>query len=427
MAKYEKVELLSPAGELDSLKSAIAFGADAVYFADKNFGMRTASKNFSESDFEKGLEFARKNGVKAYITVNIVPSNEEIENLKNYFSFLNTSKANAVIISDIGIMELAKKYAPALDIHISTQAGVTNYYTAKKLYELGAKRVVLARELSIEDIALICEKTPANLEIECFVHGAMCMSFSGRCLLAQYLTGRDANHGDCPQACRWEYKIVEAKRDNMPIDLIEDQTGTTIMNAQDMCMIEHIDDLVNAGVKSLKIEGRAKSAYYTGAITNAYRVAIDSYYNNQPAPKWALEEVNNVSHRAYSTGFYYSGKMSEGRRTPPSQTYNTGYIRNYKLLGNVIEKPGGVQSNSKALIETRNYFQTGDTVEIIMPGKEPIKTKICEIIDKSNAAITVSNKPMEKVLLEFENAENTHFPIPTGSFIRKELSDSYPS
>ncbi|MDR3152371.1 MAG: U32 family peptidase, partial [Bifidobacteriaceae bacterium] len=274
MSNIKKVELLSPCGEFDSLKSAITFGADAVYLADKNFGMRTSSKNFDHKQLVEAVQWAHKNNAKIYIAANIVPANEEIDNLKKYFSYLQDIKADAVIVSDIGLLELARNCAPALDIHISTQAGVTNYYTANQLHKLGASRVVLARELSLQDIANLKKKISAELEIETFIHGAMCMSFSGRCLLAQYLTGRDANHGDCPQACRWEYKIIETKRDNIPIDVIEDEFGTTIMNAQDLSMIEHVDDLIEAGIDSLKIEGRSKSAYYSGVITNAYKTAI---------------------------------------------------------------------------------------------------------------------------------------------------------
>ncbi|MDR3128435.1 MAG: U32 family peptidase [Bifidobacteriaceae bacterium] len=408
------IELLAPAGEMDALKSAVTFGANAVYLAGNSYGMRTAAKNFSAQQLEQAINYAHKNKVKVYITINIVPSNEEITQIKDYLGLLSELKADAVIVADIGLLQLAKKYAPNLDIHISTQAGVTNYYTAKQLWQLGAKRVVLARELSLEDIANIRQQVPKPLEIECFIHGAMCMSFSGRCLLSQYLTGRDANHGDCPQTCRWEYKITEITRDNIPMDIIENQTGTTIMSAQDMSTIKHIGDIINAGVNSLKIEGRAKSAYYTGVITNAYKTALNSVLNNKSTPKWAIDEVNSVSHRPYSTGFYYAGKMSQGRRQPPSQTYNKAYIRNYQLIANTLEN---IKNQTNVLVQTRNYFKTGELIEIVKPNTAPKKVKIYQIIDKAGNLISYSNKPMAELYLQFDKK----LSAPAGSFIRQKI------
>ncbi|MDF2632653.1 MAG: family peptidase, partial [Caproiciproducens sp.] len=303
----KSVELLSPVGDMERLSTAINFGADAVYLAGQEFGMRTSPSNFSQDELRKAVAFAHSKNVHVYLTCNTVPHNDELARLPEFLQFAQDVGVDAFIIADFGVMTMAKKYAPKVDIHMSTQAGIANYASANELYSMGVKRVVLARELNLSEIAEIRAKTPKELEIEVFVHGAMCVSFSGRCLLSSYLTGRDANRGDCAQPCRWEYALVESKRPGQYMPISEDQSGTYILNSKDMCMIEHIPELVKAGVNSLKIEGRAKSAYYVAVVTNAYRRAIDEYLQN-PAGKvspWVVEELNKISHREYSTGFYF--------------------------------------------------------------------------------------------------------------------------
>ena len=302
-----KVELLSPAGDMECLNMALTYGADAIYLAGQEFGMRTASANFSNKQLAEAVLKAHEKNVPVFLTCNTLPRNDELDRLPAFLEAAQDAGVDAIIVADLGVMNLVKQYAPKVEIHISTQAGIVNYAMANALYDMGAKRIVLARELSLDDIAQIRAKIPADLEIETFVHGAMCMSFSGRCLLSAYLNNRDANRGDCSQPCRWEYALVEKKRPNEYMDITEDKHGSYIFNSRDMCMIEHIPELVQAGVSSIKIEGRAKSAYYVAVTTNAYRHAIDAYLEHpeQPLPPWIVEEVDKISHREYSTGFYF--------------------------------------------------------------------------------------------------------------------------
>ena len=276
-----KPEVLSPAGDMECLNSAINFGADAVFLAGSEFGMRTASKNFDKTDLKAAVELAHSKGVKIYVTCNTLPRNSELTRLPEFLAYAQDCGVDAFIIADLGVFEMAKQYAPKVDLHVSTQAGIVNYATANAFYNMGAKRVVLARELPLEEIAEIRAKIPKDLEIECFVHGAMCVSFSGRCLISSYLTGRDANRGDCAQPCRWKYHLYEENRQGQYFPVEETDKGTFLYNSRDLCMIEHIPELVKAGISSLKIEGRAKSAYYAAVITNAYRVAIDAYLKSK--------------------------------------------------------------------------------------------------------------------------------------------------
>ena len=305
---YNKMELLCPAGDLTRLKTAVDFGADAVYIAGEEFGMRTAATNFGEKQMAEGIEYAHKHGVKVHVACNTLPHNDEVVRIPDFLRSVEECGADAIIAADIGTIGMALKYAPKCELHVSVQSGIVNYETANAFYNMGAKRVVLARELSIDEIAEIRAKTPKDLTLECFVHGAMCVSFSARCLLSSYMTGRDANRGDCAQPCRWSYSLVETNREGQHFDITETDKGTYILNANDLCMADHLKELCEAGVGSLKIEGRAKSQYYVAVASNAYAGALRSLekdYDNWTLPNWVTDELNKISHRNYSTGFYF--------------------------------------------------------------------------------------------------------------------------
>lgn len=402
-----KPEVLAPVGDRERLEAAIKYGADAVYLGGKQFGMRANPANFDENELYEGVQLAHKNGVRVYLTCNTLPTNEEIAFLPDFLRSVKEAGVDAVIVADIGVLMQAKKIIPEVDIHISTQTGVVNYLTANELYNLGAKRVVLARELSLEDIRTIREKTPKDLEIETFVHGAMCMSFSGRCLISNYMVARDANRGECAQPCRWGYHLVEEKRPNQYFPIFEDEKGSYILNAKDLCMIEHIDKLVDAGITSLKIEGRAKSAYYVAVATNAYRNAVDMYVNSTGEfilPAWVEEETRKISHREYSTGFYF-GKPEDG------QCYkNGGYVREWDIIANIE----GYENGYLTLLE-RNLFNCGDEVEILAPnGQPPFTMTITEILDYlTNEKLETARHPMMKVKIPCERE------FPQGSIVRK--------
>ena len=298
---YKKPEILAPAGDMERLQAAVSFGADAVYLAGQEFGMRTSPNNFTQEELVKAVNLAHENNVKVYLTCNTLPRNDEIDRLPEFIQSVANAGVDAFIVADVGVLQLIKKYAPNVDVHISTQAGVVNYLTARTFYELGANRVVLARELTLDDIAEIRAKTDKNLELEVFVHGSMCVSFSGRCLLSSYLTGRDANRGDCAQPCRWKYNLVEENRPGQFFPVFEENGGTYFLNSRDLCMINHIPEVVKAGATSLKIEGRAKSAYYVAVTTNAYRHALDLFLENNPLELWISEELEKISHREYNS------------------------------------------------------------------------------------------------------------------------------
>ncbi|MEG1044439.1 MAG: U32 family peptidase [Oscillospiraceae bacterium] len=396
-------EVLAPVGDTERLEAAILYGADAVYLGGKQFGMRANPSNFTNDELANAVKLAHSHNVRVYLTCNTLPTNEEIEFLPQFIDDAVNAGVDAMIVADIGILMAIRHQAPQMDVHISTQTGIVNYLTANELYKLGAKRVVLARELSFEAIKTIRAKTPKELEIETFVHGAMCMSFSGRCLISNYLTGRDANRGECAQPCRWGYHLVEEKRPNQFYPIYEDEKGSYILNAKDMCMIEHIDKLVDAGITSLKIEGRAKSAYYVAVVTNAYRHAVDMYVKNPSEyllEDWVLEETKKVSHREYSTGFYF------GR---PDQCYQSGgYVREWDIIANV-------KSSSDGMLELicRNKFLKGDEVEILEPGKKPITFTIDEIFDDNGESIEASCHPMSLIRVPFDK------DIVSGSIVRK--------
>lgn len=411
MSKNQTVipELLSPAGDMERFDRALYFGADAIYLGGSAFSMRAAPANFGFDDLKIACDKAHKQNVKVYLTCNTVPRNNEIDSLPEYLLQWREAGVDAFIISDLGVMSLAKKYTPDVDIHISTQAGITNYASANEWYNMGATRIVTARELSLEDIAELRAKTPSELEIECFVHGAMCVSFSGRCLLSNYLVGRDSNRGDCAQPCRWQYALMEKTRpgEYMPID--EDDNGTYIMNSKDMCMIEHIPDLVKAGISSFKIEGRAKSAYYTSVVTNAYRQAIDGYLKNPvdtyKPEQWIIDEMYKMSSREYCTGFYY------GHPTENAQIYyDGGYKRDWSVMAEVIDYRDG-----RVYARQRNRIFDGDTLEVLQRGEKPYDISINDLRDESGEKIEKAPHPM--MIFSFESKTE----IPKDALLRKAL------
>ncbi len=392
--KIPSLEVLAPVGDYERLLSALNYGADAVYLARKNFGMRAAPSNFDFEGLKNAVELCHKKGVKVYLTCNILPRNNEIADFQQFVEEAVEAKVDALIVADLGLLSLIKKYAPDMEIHMSTQTGIVNYVTANELYNMGCKRVVLARELSLEEIAGIRANTPPDLEIEAFVHGAMCVSFSGRCLLSSYLVNRDANHGECAQPCRWGYHLMEEKRTDEFYPVFEDEQGTYILNAKDLCMIDHIDKLAQAGVTSLKIEGRAKSAYYVSVVTNAYRMAVDQYYKNpdnfQLEP-WVRDEVFKVSHRKYCTGFFFGHPKD-------CQYYETGgYIRTYTVVG-VIDKC----ENGMIYATQRNRFFKGDEIEIFSPKTKPVIIKVEEIFNENGESVESANHAMMKFSIPCE-------------------------
>lgn len=405
MQNQWKPEVLAPAGDMERLKAAVLFGADAVYLGGKEFGMRASPLNFSQEELAQAVKFAHNSGVRVYLTCNTTPTCEEMERLPEHIKNAAECGVDALIVSDIGVMMTAKRVAPQLELHVSTQAGVVNHVTASEFYQMGASRVVLARELSLSDISLIREKTPPQLELECFVHGAMCMSFSGRCLLSHYMVGRDANRGECAQPCRWGYYLMEEKRPGEYYPVFEDEQGSYILNAKDLCMIGHIDELAQAGVCSLKIEGRAKSAYYVAVVTNAYRNAVDQYLADPAhfalAP-WVEEETRKVSHREYSTGFFYGQPQN-------AQCYQSGgYVRSYDVVAVVDECRDGMMH-----ITQRNRFFAGDELEVLVPrgGFEPLAVE--QIFTEEGEAVQSACHAMQKLCIPCGRV------FPAGSILRK--------
>lgn len=402
-----KPEVLAPVGDMERLYAAIRYGADAVYLGSTEYGMRAASANFGEEELKEAVKYAHEHNVKVYLTCNILPTNDEMERIGDFLQMAERCGVDAFIVSDIGVLAMVKKYTPSVEIHISTQAGIVNAVTATEFYNMGAKRVVLARELSLEDIRYIRKNTPPELDIEVFVHGAMCMSFSGRCLLSNYMVHRDANRGECAQPCRWGYYLVEEKRLDQPMPIMENEDGTYILNAKDLCVLEYIDKVIEAGVTSLKIEGRAKSSYYVSTVTNAYRIAVDSYLENPEnwsLEPWLMDEVRKVSHRDYTTGFYF-GRPEQGQR------YDTGgYIRNCDIVAVVDYWKDGV-----AYCTQKNKFFKGDTVEISEPKKRPVSFVINEMYNELGEAIDDTRHAHMKFSFPLEN------PVESGTIIRKDI------
>ncbi|MBR1443435.1 MAG: U32 family peptidase [Firmicutes bacterium] len=389
----KKVELLAPAGDLEKLKIAVSYGADAVYLGGSNFGLRAKAKNFDSRDMKEGIDFAHENGAKVYVTCNIFAHNEDFETMGEYFLRLQQLGADAILVADPGVFALARKVIPNMDIHISTQANNTNYNSALFWYGLGAKRIVMARELSLTEIRGIRDNIPEELEIEAFVHGAMCISYSGRCLLSNYLTGRDANKGECAHPCRWKYKVVEETRPNEYMPIAEDERGTYIFNSKDLCMIEYIPQLIDAGIYSMKIEGRIKTSYYVGTIVKAYREAIDDYLKDpelyEKKKKYYLEEVTKASYRGFTRGFYF------GKPNSDDQVYtSSSYIRNYDFVGMIegYDKESGI-----AQVEQRNKFVKGEKIEIVRAKGENFEKTIDEMYDEDGNIVTEAPHPQQKL------------------------------
>ncbi len=400
-------ELLAPTGDMECLRAALDFGADAVYLAGQMFGMRTAPSNFTREELQTAVALAHVRGVRVYITCNTVPRNKEIDLLPDYLAFLQAAGVDALIVTDLGVIDLAKRYAPKVELHVSTQAGITNYAAANAFYQLGAKRVVLARETTMEEIAEIRAKTPKDLEIEAFVHGAMCMSFSGRCLLSNYMAGRDANRGACAQPCRWKYALVEEKRPGQYMPIYQEGEGSYILNSKDMCMVRHLPELLRAGVTSLKIEGRAKSSYYVAVTTNAYRWALDELeqHPDTPVSPWIVEELDKISHRPYSTGFYLGGE-------PGQETVQGGYVRNYEVIAVCEDYHDGI-----AILSQRNRFFRGETADVLEVGEQPFDLPLDELFDQDGQPIESAPHATMTVLLKTER------PLKRGAILRHRRTE----
>ncbi|MCR5734297.1 MAG: U32 family peptidase [Lachnospiraceae bacterium] len=373
--KQKKPELLIPAGSLEVLKTAVVFGADAVYIGGEAFGLRAKAKNFDKDEMAEGIEFAHSHGAKVHVTANILAHNGDLSGAKEYFKELSALSPDALIIADPGMFMLAREYCPGIDIHISTQANNTNYLTYDFWYKQGAKRVVAARELSLSEIREIRDHIPKDLEIECFIHGAMCISYSGRCLLSNFLTGRDANNGECTHPCRWKYTLMEEKRPGEYFPVYENDRGTYIFNSKDLCMIEHIPDMLAAGIESFKIEGRMKTALSVATVARTYRKAIDDLFESEEKYRsnmdWYLSEISKCTYRQFTTGFYY-GKPSED-----AQIYdNNTYIKEYTYLGMVYSKEG-----DRFFTRQRNKFCVDDIIEIMKPDGRNVPAKVISIKD----------------------------------------------
>lgn len=389
------VELLIPASSLEVLKIAVIYGADAVYIGGEVFGLRAKAKNFSMEDMAEGIQFAHEHGVKVYVTANILAHNGDLEGVREYFTQLKEIKPDALIISDPGIYTIAKEICPEIERHISTQANNTNYGTYQFWWNQGAKRVVTARELSLNEIAEIRKNIPDEMEIETFVHGAMCISYSGRCLLSNYFTGRDANQGACTHPCRWKYAVVEEKRPGEYLPVYENERGTYIFNSKDLCMIEHIPELIEAGIDSFKIEGRMKTALYVATVARTYRKAIDDYLTSPEKYKenmdWYLEQISNCTYRQFTTGFFF-GKPSE-----ESQIYdNNTYIKEYTYLGIVGER------NEEGLyrIEQRNKFSVGEQIEVMKPDGRNIPVTVKRIVNEDGNEMESAPHPKQVLYID---------------------------
>lgn len=385
----KRVELLSPAGDMERLELAVKFGADAVYVGGTQFGMRSNPSNFDPAQLQAACELVHAAGKKLYLTCNTLPRSYELDALPDFLRSARAAGVDAFIIADMGVLAIAKQAAPEVEVHISTQAGIVNYAAANAFYQMGAKRIVTARELSLDEIKMIRDHTPPELEIEAFVHGAMCMSFSGRCILSDYMVGRDANRGDCAQPCRWKYHLMEETRPGQYFPINQEENGTYIFNSKDLCMIEHIPELVAAGVDSFKIEGRAKSAYYTAVVTHAYRQALDAYYAHPSpdfrVPDWVLAEMEKMSHRVYTTGFNF-GPLQNG------QELNTGgYVRNWDVCALYRDQQG-----NRLIVDQRNRFFEGDILEVLEPGQKPYTLTVRDLVREADGTRTeAANKATE--------------------------------
>lgn len=387
-----KPELLAPAGNMEKLKMALIYGADAVYLGGKSFGLRALGGNFSREELREAVDFAHALGKKAYVTVNVFPHNEDFAVLPDYLDYLQQIGTDAVLVADLGVFSLARKNFPKLELHVSTQANNTNYLTVEAWREMGASRVVLARELSCREVREIRAKTSAELEL--FVHGAMCISYSGRCLLSNYFTGRDSNRGACAQSCRWKYALQEETRPGQYFPVEEDKRGSYILNSKDMCLLPHLDEVLESGVDSLKIEGRMKSVHYVASVTKAYREALDACWENpgsyEPRKAW-LQELEKVSHRPYTTGFFFGKPSSE------DQIYGTSsYIQTSEFVGLVL---GYDSATGWARVEQRNNMRLGQEIEIFPPRGDGFRQKLGEMLDEERVPIEVAPHPQQVIYI----------------------------
>ncbi len=403
MSKMRKIELLSPAGDMERLKMSVLYGADAVYLAGTDFGMRAFAGNFSPEELPAAVDFAHSHGAKVHVTVNTMPRNEEVAQLPAYLERLEDAGVDALILADLGAFTMAGKYAPRCQRHISTQQSIANYACATAWYDLGAKRVVLARELSLSEIIGIREKCPKELEIETFGHGAMCVSYSGRCLLSNYMTGRDSNRGACAQPCRYQYALMEEKRPGEYFPVFEDEKGTYILNSRDMCTIDHLKELMDAGIDCIKIEGRAKSAYYAAVVTGAYRHCIDDVFAGREIDKIWRDEVEHVSHRVYSTGFYFG--------QPGQYVDNSRYIRQWQIVAKVEQ----CDDRGRALCSLNNKFGRGDALEIVGPDLRPFPIVADGLTDAEGLPLEEARTPQMRFYMQLPQ------PVPVHSLIRRNV------
>lgn len=400
------LELLAPAGNMEKLKTAFYYGADACYFAGTKYGLRAYAGNFTDENLIESVNYAHKLGKKAYVTVNIIAHNEDFADMENYIKFLHKIGVDAVIVADVGIISLIRKVCPDLDVHVSTQANITNKYAAKFFTDMGVKRLVLARELSVKEIKEIRDYIPADVEIETFVHGAMCISYSGRCLLSNYLTNRDSNKGACVQACRWEYTIHEKSRDNEEYPIYEDNRGTYILNSKDLNMLNHLQELVDAGVTSFKIEGRMKSIYYVATVVNAYRRAIDQLGTKKSVAA-LLEELNKTSHRNYTTGFYFGSNNKEclSSSTP---------VQTHEFMAVVLSD----NKDGRVLIEQRNRFKVGEVLEVLSPTNTFNKQiEVTSMLNEKGEEVTDALGVQQKLYLK------TKLKLSAGDILRKKIDN----
>ena len=411
----KKPELLAPAGDLERLKIAVLYGADAIYIGGEEYGLRAKAKNFDIDTMAEGIAFAHAHGVKVYVTANIFAHNDDFEGMAEYFKEVERIGADALIISDLGVFSVAQEAVPNMEIHVSTQANNTNFRSATMWYQLGARRIVMARELSFHEVKEIHEKIPEDMEIEAFVHGAMCISYSGRCLLSNYLSGRDANKGACSHPCRWKYHLVEEKRPGEYMPVEENERGTYIYNSKDLCMIEYIPEIVESGIMSLKIEGRMKTPFYVGTVIKAYRQAIDDYfqdpemYNQRKNESYYIQEVAKASHRDYTTGFY--NVKPDGQQ----QIYtNNSYIRGFDFIGMVKEDRNS--ETGFALVEQRNKFSVGEEIEVTPAKGAPFSMTVTKILDEWDMEVTSAPHPQQLL--------KVYFPQPVKKFdmLRKNIS-----
>lgn len=409
-----KVELLAPAGNLEKLKMAIIYGADAVYIGGKSYSLRASSDNFSFEDMVEGIRFVHAHQKKIYLTLNIIAHNRDMQGLVTYIEKIASLGFDAIIVADPGIFNVVKRLLPAMPLHISTQASNTNYESVAFWADQGVSRVVLARELSLEEIREINERMDGRVELECFVHGSMCISYSGRCLLSTYMTGRDANQGQCAHPCRWQYHVVEEKRPGEYYPVIEDERGTYIYNSKDLCMIAHLPQMIAAGVKSLKIEGRMKSAYYVATVVGAYRKALDHYDENPQTygvQAELIEEVSKASHREFSTGFYLGTPGAHDR------IFHTGsYVRSYDFIGLVIDYD---PTTKMATIEQRNRMQQGDEMEVVVPGELFFRQSIRRMENMDGELIFEAPHPQMRLKMEMEK------PVLPFSILRRKQSQAH--